>query len=284
VDGFVVDALGVLGSAAISALVAVGLAVSFRLMGVINLAHGALLAVGAYAGVELTAHTHAPWPVVLGGAAVVGAVAGLVIEVLVVRRVYADPEMSILATFGLALVITQAIAITVGKNYQSMPNPVAGASTIAGELYPTYRLVLIAVAAVVLAVIVALLYLTGFGLQVRAAALSTSLAELLGIRAGRVRTVVFAVSTGLAALAGALLAPISTITPDMGDDFLFSAFIVVIISGRKVVGVVPGALGVAVVSTVASRIWDENVARLAVLALAFAVLVWVDRPAVRGVV
>jgi urea transport system permease protein len=279
-----VDLLGVLGSAAISAVAALGLSVSFRLMNVINLAHGALLTAGAYSGVLLSEHTGASWPMVVVLSTALGTIAGAVIERLVIRHVYDHPELSILATFGLALVITQTIAVTVGRGYQAMPNPVPGASTIGTDLYPTYRLVLIVVAGAVVLAVLIFLARTGFGLHVRAAAAGASLAELLGIRAARVRTVVFAASAGLAALAGVLVAPIATVTPDMGNDFLFAAFIVVIISGRRVAGVVPGALCVAAVSTFSSRVWDENIARLAVLALALVVLLWVDRPAVRGVV
>jgi branched-subunit amino acid ABC-type transport system permease component len=284
VDGVTVEVLGVLGSAALAAIVAVGLAVSFRLMGVINLAHGGLIAVGAYTGVALGAHTPLPWAAVVVLSAGVGGVLGVAMELLVLRRVHGDPELSILATFGLALVLVQLITLTVGRDFQSMDNPLPGATSIGAEGFPTYRLLLIALAVLLVAGVLVALSSTGFGLRVRAAAEDATLARYAGVEAARVRTLVFAVSAALAAAAGVLVAPISTISPDMGDDYLFAAFIVVIVSGSRVSGVVPGALAVALVTTVVSRVWDENLARIAVLGVALMLLLWVDRPAVQGVV
>lgn len=269
--------LGILGSAAITALVAIGLAVTFRLMRVINLAHGSFLMVGAYVGVYAQNHWRANWIMAVLAAFVVTAGLGALIETVVVRRLYAMPELSILGTFGLAIVLQEGVSITAGNGYQGFANPVPGATEILGVLYPTYRLLLIVAAVVILALVIGAIQLTPLGVRLRAVAADRGLAETLGVRAGRLNLLVFSTSAALAGTAGVLIAPISTISPSMGEAYLLTAFVIVIVGGARISGVLAAALLVGAVQNLASLYWSPVIAQLAVVALALVALQWLRR-------
>lgn len=266
----VLEALGILASAALLALIASGLALSFGLMRIINLAHGEFLMLGAYAATITAGHGH-PWPGLAVAAVVAGAV-GAGVEVTMIRRLYGSPELSILATFGLSLVLRQLVEMRFGKDYQASRNPIPGASTILGVTFPTYRLVLIAIAVAVLSGMLAVLYLTPVGARVRAVASDRMLAEAVGIRANRLSMFVFTGSAALAGLAGALVAPITTVEPGMGLNYLFDAFLVIIVAGSRISRVLAASFAIAAVGNVTTYYSDSVTAKLAVLALAFSVL------------
>lgn len=268
----VTEALGVLGSAAVLSMIAAGLAVSFGLMRIINLAHGEFIMLGAYAGTIAVAHGIAWWIGLAIGSLVAG-IAGAVAEITLIRRLYRTPELSILGTFGLSLMLRQTVEIIFGKDYRASVNPIPGATVVLGASFPTYRLILIVVAAVVLGALLALLYLARLGTRVRAVAADSALAETVGIRTERLNLLVFSASTALAGLAGALVAPLTTVQPGMGLDYLFDAFLVVIVGGSQINRVLAAALAVAAVSNATTYFTDPLTARLSVLALAFGVLV-----------
>jgi branched-subunit amino acid ABC-type transport system permease component len=203
---------------------------------------------------------------------------------VVLRRLHRSPELSILGTFGLAIIVQEAVTLIAGRGYQGFANPLPGATNVLGVLYPTYRLLLVGVAAVVLLAVVGALSLTRLGVRIRAVAADRGLAETLGVRASRLNLLVFTASAGLAGLAGVLVAPISTISPSMGQSFLFTAFVVVIVGGARVSGVLLAALAVAAVQNLASLWWSPVVAELAVLGLAFVALQWWRRTAGQVVV
>lgn len=283
VDQVVTQAVGILGTGAIVALVAVGLAVSFRLMNIINLAHGEFIMIGAYAGVLAQSVWGLPWLAAVAIAVGAGLLLGAAVEVLLIRRLYRSPQLSILGTFGLAIVLQELVVLAIGKQYQRMPNPVPGPVTVLGVIYPRYQLLLVVIAAVIMAVIIAALRLTPLGVRVRAVAADNQLAETLGVRASRLNLGVFAVSTGLAALAGVLLAPITTVSPTMGQDYLFTAFIAVIVGGVRVGGVLLAAILVAAVQNLTTSWSGSVIAHLAILGLAFAALQWFRRSTARVV-
>lgn len=278
---FVDQVLGIVATASVSALIATGLALSFRLMGVINLAHGEFIMLGAYAAV-VTMQLGLPFPVALLIALLVGLVFGSLVEVSLVRRFYGQPELAILGTFGLGMVIRQVVEIVFGKEYQHFANPLPGAIEVLGTSFPIYRLILACASLVVLAAIVLVLTFTPAGLRIRAVANDPDVAESLGIRSSRLKLAVFALSTATASLAGALIAPTTNVEPGMGLDFLFIAFIVVIVGGSRISMVIVAAAVTALVQNLTTITFDSLVAKLAVLALAFTVLAW-SRRAPRGV-
>jgi branched-subunit amino acid ABC-type transport system permease component len=222
--------LDILTTATILYSVAAGLLIIFGVMKIINFAHGALLTVGGYAALLVTALGLNPWWA-LPCSFVIGALCGMAIERLVMRPLYNRPLDAILATWGLGIVIGQCITLAFGRSVQFVASPVTGAIDLLGISYSEYRLLLIPV---VLGVVVALAWLlngTRLGLLTRAVIMNEELARSLGINSALVRFATFSVGAGLAGLAGALITPLSSVDPNMGVPWLVSAFMIVMVSG-----------------------------------------------------
>jgi branched-chain amino acid transport system permease protein len=230
-------------------LIALGLSLIFSVGGVVNLAHGAFYALGAYASVEIANHLGFAPAVALSPVAV--ALLGILFERFLLRRFYtADPILPLLVTFGLALVTEQAIRMTWGAAPlpASMPQALKGSVVLGDFLFSRYRLLLLAVVAVVLAGIWFLLNRTSFGRVVRAGIQRPDMVAALGIRLQPYMTVIVMLGVGMAALGGALFAPITIVHPAMGAEIITVAFVVVIIGGLgSFWGVVLAALLVGVV-------------------------------------
>ena len=230
-------------------LIALGLSLIFSVGGVVNLAHGAFYALGAYASLEIARHLGFGAAVVLSPVAV--ALLGILFERFILRRFYAaDPILSLLVTFGLALVAEQAIRMIWGAAPlpAAMPQALKG-NVMAGDfLFSRYRLLLLAIVAVVLAGIWTLLNKTAFGRVVRAGIQRPDMVAALGIRLQPYMTTIVVLGVGMAALAGALFAPIALVHPAMGAEIITVAFVVVVIGGLgSFWGVVLASLLVGVV-------------------------------------
>jgi len=230
-------------------LIALGLSLIFSVGGVVNLAHGAFYALGAYASLEIAKHLGFAPAVVISPVAV--ALLGVLFERFILRRFYtADPILSLLVTFGLALVAEQAIRMIWGAAPlpASMPQALKGSVVLGDFLFSRYRLLLLAVVAVVLSGIWLLLNKTSFGRVVRAGIQRPDMVAALGIRLQPYMTAVVMLGVGMAALAGALFAPIALVHPAMGAEIITVAFVVVVIGGLgSFWGVVLAALLVGVV-------------------------------------
>ena len=230
-------------------LIALGLSLIFSVGGVVNLAHGAFYALGAYAAVEIAKYLGFGPAVALSPVAV--ALLGLVFERFLLRRFYAaDPILSLLLTFGLALVTEQAIRMIWGAAPlpASMPQGLKGSVTLGDFIFSRYRLLLLAIVAVVLAGIWVLLNRTSFGRVVRAGIQRPDMVAALGIRLQPYMAAIVTLGVAMAALGGALFAPIAVVHPAMGAEILTVAFVVVVIGGLgSFWGVVLSALLVGVV-------------------------------------
>jgi branched-chain amino acid transport system permease protein len=230
-------------------LIALGLSLIFSVGGVVNLAHGAFYALGAYVSLEIAKYLGFGASVVLSPIAV--ALLGILFERFILRRFYAaDPILSLLVTFGLALVAEQLIRIIWGASPlpASMPAALKGSVMLGEFLFSRYRLMLLAVVAVVLAGIWLLLNKTSFGRVVRAGIQRPDMVAALGIRLQPYMTVIVMLGVGLAALGGALFAPIALVYPAMGAEIIAVAFVVVVIGGLgSFWGVVLAAMLVGVV-------------------------------------
>jgi len=270
-DVVINEVLSILSSAAISSVIALGLGITFRLMGIINLAHGEFMMIGAYAAV-FAASLGLPWPLVVLVAVLVAAAVGALAEVLIVRWLYRSPELSILGTYGLSIVLIQGVQVTLGKGYLYSSNPFPGAIEVIGVEYPIYRLVLVAVSVVLFTLVLLLLNATPLGTKIRAVAADGKLAEALGIRSSRLNLIVFTASAALAGLAGVLVGPLGNVRPDMGADYIFTAFVIVIIAGNSIVRLIPAAIIVATVQNLMTFWIDPMVAKIAVLVIALLVL------------
>jgi len=230
-------------------LIALGLSLIFSVGGVVNLAHGAFYALGAYLSVEIAPHLGFGAGVAISPVAV--ALLGILFERFILRRFYnADPILSLLVTFGLALVAEQLIRIIWGAAPlpASMPAAFKGSVLLGDFLFSRYRLLLLAVVTAVLAGIWLLLNKTSFGRVVRAGIQRPDMVAALGIRLQPYMTAIVMLGVGTAALGGALFAPIAVVHPAMGAEIITVAFVVVVIGGLgSFWGVVLAALLVGVV-------------------------------------
>ena len=230
-------------------LIALGLTLIFSLGGLVNLAHGAFYALGAYLAIMLAEHVGFAGAFVLSPLAV--ALIGLLIERFLFRRFYReDPALGLLLTFGLAMVAEQSLRWVFG----AAPIPFSIPPTLKGQIlvddfiYSRYRLLMLAVAATAVAALWYLLQRTPFGRVVRAGVQNPDMVAALGISLTPYMASIVAISVGLAALAGVLLAPISGVHPAMGAEILTASFVVVVIGGLgSFWGVVLAALIVGVV-------------------------------------
>ncbi|HET7033660.1 MAG TPA: branched-chain amino acid ABC transporter permease [Casimicrobiaceae bacterium] len=230
-------------------LIALGLTLIFSLGGLVNLAHGAFYALGAYFAVKLADTFGFGGVLVLSPLAV--AVIGLIVERFLFRRFYReDPALGLLLTFGLAMVAEQALRLIFGASPIpfSIPPALRGQIFVGDFIYSKYRLLMLAVAIGAVAGLWLLLRRTPFGRVVRAGVQNPDMVAALGISLAPYMASVVALAVGLAALAGVLLAPISGVHPAMGADILTASFVVVVIGGLgSFWGVVAAAVIVGVV-------------------------------------
>jgi branched-chain amino acid transport system permease protein len=230
-------------------LIALGLSLIFSVGGVVNLAHGAFYALGAYASLEIAKLLGFAPAVALSPVAV--GLLGILFERFFLRRFYtADPILSLLVTFGLALIAEQAIRMIWGAAPlpAAMPAALKGSVVLGDFLFSRYRLLLLAIVALVLAGVWLLLNKTSFGRVVRAGIQQPDMVAALGIRLQPYMTTIVVLGVAMAALGGALFAPIALVHPAMGAEIITVAFVVVVIGGLgSFWGVVLAALLVGVV-------------------------------------
>jgi branched-chain amino acid transport system permease protein len=229
-------------------LSACGLAVIFGMMGVINLAHGEFIMCGAYVTAS-TAHAGLPLPAAIAAGAIVSALVGALVELVVVRHLYDRPLDTIVATWGLSLIATQGTLIAVGSTMAGIGTPF-GSFQVGHYSYSIYRLVLFGAALGVLAGLYMLFNWTRFGVLARATIQVPHMAAALGVDTRLIYSLTFACGAGLAGLAGGLYAPTMTLVPTMGATFIMEAFVTVVIGGADVfLGTAPAGAVLAVVMT-----------------------------------
>lgn len=230
-------------------LIALGLSVIFSLGGIVNLAHGAFYAIGAYLIVTLTKYVGYGAAFVISPIAV--ALLGVLVERLFFKRFYrADPVLSLLFTFALAMVIEQGLRMIYGATPLpfSIPSFARGQVMLGDFIYPIYRLGMLAIAISAVAGTWFLLNRTAFGKILRAGINDPDMVRALGISLSPILTGVSALGIGLAGLSGVLLAPITGVQPAMGQEILTAAFVVVVIGGLgSFWGVVAAAVLVGII-------------------------------------
>ena len=216
--------LDVLSYVLVLGLVAVGLAVIFSLLQVLNLAHGEFLMLGAYT-VLLATGAGLPFWAAVALAPLVLALLGALVEFVLIRRIAGRPLDSILATWGLAILLRQAVVLWFGPASHNVDAPTSSAVAIGDVVYPHYRLLVMVVAAGVLLAVGLLFARTRFGLHARAAIARPDIAASLGINVRQVAGRCFVLGAALAGLAGALLSPLISVDPNMGLGYLVPAFL-----------------------------------------------------------
>lgn len=249
---------------AILLLVALGLGIIYGVMGVINLAHGDFVMIGAYTTWYLEKSLHMSFFTVLPAAFVVGALLGLVVERGIVQFLYARPLDTILATWGISIVLEEAVNLLAGSNlkYVQLPNSLGGSIDVLGVSVAPFRLFVLAVALTLLAFTVIVLYRTDFGMKVRAVMQNREVAEAYGIKAQTIYAVTFAYGSGVAALAGALVAPIKSVSPTMGIGYVVDAFITVVVGGvGSLTGLVVSSAIIGEAESIFGFLWNATLAK-----------------------
>jgi urea ABC transporter permease protein UrtB len=219
-------------SIAVLVIVSIGLAVVFGMMGIINLAHGEFLMLGAYTtlvGVRAGLYL---WLAMMLAAATVG-VFGLIVERLLIRHLYGRLADSMLATWGLSLIMAQGMVLIFGPSTQGIATP-TGSMQIGSYSVAYYSLVLVGAAAALLAIVFWVFTRTRYGVMARAVTQVPEMAAAVGINSDLVNAGTFAFGSALAGAAGALLAPLVGVMPTMGQAYIARAFMTVIVGGPGV--------------------------------------------------
>lgn len=258
-------------------LMALGLTIIFGLLDVINMAHGEFYALGAFVAVVLVGAGLSFWLALVLTPAILAAV-GYLTERSLVQRVFHTKDrhtLTLLLTFGVGVVMEDALKIVFGANPLRLEAPISGATEMLGLFFPNYRLFVMLFGAAVIAAVWVLVFRTSLGAMVRAAAFDRHMTASLGVPVHRVYAATFAFGVALAALAGVLLAPMYSVFPTMGRDFVFMAFSVVIIGGMgSIKGAVLAGLLLTQVQSISS-LWISPVwADPLLFGIMVAVLVW----------
>ena len=253
-------------------LVALGLVIIFGLMRVINLAHGELFLLGAYVVVLVQGQGGSFWLALLMAPLVVGLI-GLLLEELVVRHVYHRFLDSILVTWGLSIVLKQAVIIGFGPASHNVDSPIALSIDLFGASYPVYRLFVMTVAVAVIALTFWLFFRTRFGLAARGVIANRDMASCLGIDTRRLDRLTFATGAALAGFAGAVMTPLMSVDPQMGLGFLVPAFLSILVGGvGSLGGTLAGAAVIGGTDTLAANLWSPVVAQITVFTMAVVVI------------
>ena len=243
-------------------LVALGLAITYGLMGVINMAHGELMMIGAYATyvVQNLFRAYAPgafdyylWAAVPAAFAA-SALVGAVLERGVIRWLYGRPLETLLATWGISLVLMQSVRSLFGAQNVPVENPawLSGGVAVASNLtLPFNRIAIIAFAFLVLGGVALLIARTRLGLFVRGVTQNRRMASCMGVNTARIDTYAFSLGAGIAGLAGCALSQVGNVGPDLGQGYIVDSFMVVVLGGvGQLAGTVLAALGLGVLNKV----------------------------------
>jgi len=233
-----------LSIASILLLVALGLAIIYGATGVINMAHGELVMLGAYSAWALQTYVGIG---LLPGLVIIFFVVGLfgwIIERVVIRHLYRRPLDTILATWGIGIMAQQGIRLIVGGElrYVQMPPSMSTGISLLGFETSAFRLFILAFSAMLFAFTWFLIYRTSFGMKLRAITQDREIASCFGIKSQRIYSLTFAYGAGLAGLAGALVSPLKSVSPEMGTTYVVDAFMVVVVGGvQSLVGTIASA-------------------------------------------
>jgi urea transport system permease protein len=255
------------------ALAAFGLAIIFGLIGVINLGHGAMLTLGAYFTWATTA-AGVPFLLAVVIAALGVGLIGLVLEHLVIRHFYDRPFETLLLTWGFFLVSTEVIKIVFGTDFRNVTNPLPLSFSIGPIELPAYRTAVAGFSLALMGGTAFVLYRTALGIKVRALIENREMASLLGLDIARTYKFVFASGALIAGLAGALISPMLSVDPYIGNIYLVRSFFVVTVGGlgELLGGTLIGAFFIGGAETIVALVSSQAFAQTIVFALAIVVL------------
>jgi len=258
-------------------LAALGLAITYGLMGVINMAHGELIMIGAYTTYVVQNIFRSQFPAAFDAyliaavpaAFLVSALVGMALEQTVIRFLYGRPLETLLATWGISLILMQTVRTLFGAQNVQVENPSwmsGGIEAITGVVLPWSRIVIIGFAAFVLVSMWLLLTRTRLGLYVRAVTQNRAMASCTGVPTRRVDTLAFGLGSGMAGLAGCALSQIGNVGPDLGQSYIVDSFMVVVLGGvGQLAGTVYAAMGLGIVNKFLEAWSGAVLAKIAVL-------------------
>lgn len=220
----------ILAFSSIMVLVVAGLAVIASLMGIFNLGHGEFVLLGAYTVYVFRELGLPEWMGILMAPFFLAAL-GLVLEALVIRRLYVAPIIAMLATYAIGLIIREIVRGLIGGQYYAIDEPISGAFEIGGVSLPIWRAVIIVVTVTVMTACYLFLTRTTFGLQIRGSLENPALARASGVSTTKLYAFTFAFGAALAGLAGAMMVPLFSLSADLGVRFLVQAFLSVMLGG-----------------------------------------------------
>ncbi|MDX2100740.1 MAG: urea ABC transporter permease subunit UrtB [Leptolyngbyaceae cyanobacterium bins.59] len=265
------NGIGIVG---ILLLTGLGLAITFGVMRIINLAHGEFIMLGAYTTFLLQKHMKLDLLLTIPFAFIATAIIGAILELTIIRRLYGRPLETLLATWGLSIVIQGVVKLifTAQLKYVKAPALIKGNWTLFENSSGTiqisfYRLFIIGVALALLGLTGYLLYMTPLGRQIRAVTQNRDMAKCLGVNTSLVDMFTFAYGCGLAGVAGAVISPLKSVAPPMGQDYLVDAWMTVVTGGvDKLIGVLAGSFIIGQSSAVLAYLLNDPTARVIVLA------------------
>jgi urea transport system permease protein len=281
-----------LSLASILLLIALGLTITYGAMGVINMAHGELVMIGAYTAVLAGIYLNLNMLLAIPLAFVTAAALGLLIERLVIRHLYGRMLDTLLATWGIAILLQQAIRLEFGLTFfdihieglgpglqnLSIPPFLNQAFDIGGFTVQPYRTFIIVVTAALTALTWFLMYRTRIGIQVRAIMRNPAMAAACGININRVSAMTFAYGSGLAGVAGVMMAGFKTVSPDMGAALVVDGFLVVVVGGvGSLFGSIASAGFLGEVNGVIATYTNDIFARAVVFGLVILIIMWRPR-------
>jgi urea transport system permease protein len=272
--GLVGDLVHGLSLASVLLFAALGLAVTFGLLGVINMAHGEMLMLGAYATYTVQTLMHGQrfyLFVAIPVAFLATALVGVILERTIIRHLYRRPLETLLATWGISLCLIQTIRLIFGAQNVAVANPdwLTGGFEIAhGLILPWTRIAVVGFVIVVSAAVWFILQRTRFGLEVRAVTQNRAMAACIGIPTRRVDALVFGLGSGIAGLGGVALSQLGNVGPELGQSYIIDSFMVVVLGGvGRLAGAVVAALGLGVVNKLIEPVAGAVLGKIAVLVI-----------------
>lgn len=250
-------------------IAALGLTIIYGTAGVINMAHGELIMLGAYSAYCLQAYLGVPYLLCIPLSFVIVAVFGLVIERVLIRYLYARPLDTLLATWGVSLVLMQGVRMIFGNDpkYINMPQFLSSNVAFGPVSLSAFRLLIIAMTAVLVAAFWYVFYRTHFGIKIRAVTQNKEMAASFGINSQRIYMLTFALGAGLAGLAGSLFAALSIVLPGMGTGYIVQSFLVVVTGGGSLLGSVAASALTGEIQSVLAYLINDTFARFSLFIL-----------------
>lgn len=256
-------------------LVALGLMIIYGSMGVINMAHGELIMIGAYTAVVAERYLNLPFLLCLPLAFLVTGSVGYLIERLVMRRLYTRLLDTILATWGVGIVLQQLVRLTFGSDLQNLavPSYLSAEYQVGGVSIQPYRLAIMAVAIALFIAVLLIFYKTDFGMRLRAVTQNPQISACNGIDVNRVKSLTFALGSGLAGVAGVMVGGLKSVSPTMGTSYVVDSFIVVVVGGvNSLVGSVVSAGVLGQVNSFVAWMSNDVLAKATLFAIAIVII------------